>query len=86
MQSIFGNKRRLCQHLEKLFSIGEIEYSQSERLDRTHFGRVHVAQIVHFQWTNENSRWITKHGDDTTASGNNSSSYVNLLKYDFWSC
>ena len=26
---------RLCQHLEQLFSIGEIEYFQSERLDHT---------------------------------------------------
>ena len=74
---------RLCQHLEQLFSIGEIEYFQSERLDRTHFGRVHVVQIVHFHWTNENSRLTSKDGKVFT-SGNNSSRYVNLLKYDFW--
>ena len=73
---------RLCQHLEQLFSIGEIEYFQSERLDHTHLGHAHVVQDVHFHWTNENSRWISKDGEVTTTSGNNR--YANLSSNQGW--
>ena len=65
---------RLCQHLEQLFSIGEIEYFPSERLDRRK--RSHFVLIVHFT-----GRMKILVGQVKTGR---SSSYVNLLQYDLW--